>query len=117
MKKIYIILICILISSPVAAEMYGWVDKNGIKHFSDSPPTTIEQDVAVWDKIESSAIQQQNHPQKDDDQPSDTPSITDKEITNTYKRANLRVKKEREYFPFTVNMNMSRRSFKMLKNN
>lgn len=34
-----------LVVSPAFAEMYKWVDENGVVHYSDSPPMTPEKDV------------------------------------------------------------------------
>jgi len=95
MKTIYIILICILMPSLVSAEMYECVDNNGVRHFSDRPPATIEEDVTVREQIKTSAAQPKDRQQEADDQTSDTSSASDTNFTDRYKRARLKAEIEK----------------------
>ncbi len=42
---VIIVMAILLLASPALAEMYKWVDKNGVVHYSDTPPATPEKDV------------------------------------------------------------------------
>jgi len=71
MKKLAVILVCVLISTPVLAEMYQWVDKHGVRHFSNTPALITGEDVKVHNEIEPGASQPQPQ-QTDGRQPSDS---------------------------------------------
>jgi len=75
MKNIWIVLIGVLISSPVQAEMYQWVNDHGVKHFSNSPSVITGQDVTVQTVIKTGTTRQR----VDDRQPSDDPSNNEEE--------------------------------------
>ena len=88
MKNMCIILILVLISSPVLAEMYQWVDEHGIKHFSNSPSLITGQDVTVQTEIKTGATQRQEQKQQqriDDRQPFDDLSDIEKELRDQRK--------------------------------
>ncbi len=38
-----------LLVTPASAEMYKWVDKNGVIHYSDTPPAMPEEDVETME--------------------------------------------------------------------
>jgi len=45
LAAVIIVIVLALLSGPALAEMYKWVDKNGVVHYSDTPPVTPEKDV------------------------------------------------------------------------
>lgn len=67
-KIIWVIFICFLALGISSAEIYKWVDENGVTHYSDSPTEDIPEIVeAENDEIQS-----------DDPAPANTPPLPDK---------------------------------------
>jgi|GEM_PF-4779396 len=51
-----VILTFMLGSSVVLADVYSWVDANGIKHFSNKPPPTDARSVRVTEELQSATF-------------------------------------------------------------
>ena len=68
MRAITILIISALIAfgiSTVNAEVYTWVDENGIRHYSDSPPAEVEDAKAAFPEYQYDESMDKNRTQKD----------------------------------------------------
>ncbi|MBW2168970.1 MAG: DUF4124 domain-containing protein [Deltaproteobacteria bacterium] len=56
MKKFWIYLafiMCLFVSSLLNAQIYSWTDENGVKHYSNIPPTRNVEEIEVSQEVES----------------------------------------------------------------
>jgi len=60
MWKGFLLLIYLLLSSQLHAEVYRWTDENGRTHFSDRPPSGNTEPSAGVDTIEEESLAPQN---------------------------------------------------------
>ncbi|MBW2114870.1 MAG: DUF4124 domain-containing protein [Deltaproteobacteria bacterium] len=48
-----VFLICLFVSSSLNAQIYSWTDENGVKHYSNIPPTRKVEEIEVSQEVES----------------------------------------------------------------
>lgn len=62
MKKnlIFLILMSLLLVEPVFCQLYMWTDENGVKHFSNVAPVSIEENIKSTSEIVSDESDQHN---------------------------------------------------------
>jgi vacuolar-type H+-ATPase subunit I/STV1 len=67
--KIFIILLLTIFGvSAMAADVYTWVDKNGVRHFSDSPPADVEDAKEAFPEYQHDESADQNRTEQDQQQ-------------------------------------------------
>lgn len=53
----YIIFICIFFVTPLSAQIFKWVDENGVTHYSDSQPEKIKVEEFTIDSYDAVSIE------------------------------------------------------------
>jgi hypothetical protein len=60
LKYLPLVILSVFLAHIAGAEMYQWVDSQGVKHFTNSPPPEESRTGSSWDEIKSSGAEDSN---------------------------------------------------------
>ena len=79
LKSLYLLLGivtgCLVIASAAPAQVYQWVDEDGVKHFSNTPPPEGASDVRQYEEEKSSAAPESAQQPQAETPPADQPVV------------------------------------------